>query len=188
MGTKIRQPVDTWNPATTAGELRRSRRDALWQGFVYVAFVIDVFSRRLVGRRAQRTMDTGVVLDALEQALHDRPRTSGLVVHSNHGSPYVSLRYTTPLAEAGAAPSVGSVGDAYDNALTERVIGLYKTEVIARQGPWRGLDPVEYQTLVWVAWMNQVRLLSTIGYISPAVHEEQFAAAPAGTALVPAHT
>jgi transposase InsO family protein len=143
---------------------------ATWQGFVYVAFVIDVFSRRIVGWRAQRTMDTG------------------LVVRSDHGSQYVSLRYTTRLAEVGAAPSVGSVGDAYDNALAESVIGLYKTEVIARQGPWRGLDPVEYQTLVWVAWFNQVRLLSTIGYLPPAVFEEQFAAEPAGTALVPAHT
>ena len=110
------------------------------------------------------------------------------MVHSDHGSPYVSLRYTTRLAEVGAAPSVGSVGDAYDNALAESVIGLYKTEVIARQGPSRGLDPVEYQTLVLVAWFNQVWLLSTIGYLPPAVFEEQFAAAPVGTALVPAHT
>jgi putative transposase len=161
---------------------------ATWQGFVYVAFVIDVFSRRILGWRAQRTMDTGLVLDDLEQALHDRPHSTGLVVHSDHGSQYLSLRYTTRLAEVGAAPSVGSVGDAYDNALAESVIGLYKTEVIARQGPWRGLDPVEYQTLVWVAWFNQVRLLSTIGYLPPAVYEAQFAAAPAGTALVPAHT
>jgi putative transposase len=95
---------------------------------------------------------------------------------------------TTRLVEVGAAPSVGNVGDAYDNALAESVIGLYKTEVIALHGPWRGLDPVEYQTLVWVAWFNQVRLLSTIGYLPPAVYEEQFAAAPVGTALVSAHT
>jgi putative transposase len=122
-----------------------------WQGFVYMAFVIELFSRRIVGCRAQRTMDTGLVLDALEQALHDRSRTSGLVVHSDHGSQYVSLRYTTRLAMVGAAPSVGSVGDAYDDALAESVIEGYKTGVIARQGLWRGLDPVEYQTLVWVA-------------------------------------
>ncbi len=110
------------------------------------------------------------------------------MVHSDHGSQYVSLRYTTRLAEVGAAPSVGSVVDAYDISLAESVIGLYKTEVIARQGPWCGLDPVEYQTLVLVAWFNQVRLLSTIGYLPPAVYEEQFAANPAGTVLVPAQT
>jgi transposase InsO family protein len=108
---------------------------ATWQGFVYVAFVIDEFSRRIVGWRAQRTIDTGLVFDALEQALRDRPRSTGLLVHSDHGSQFVSLRYTTRLAEVGAAPFVGSVGDAYDNALAESVIGLYKTEVIARQGP-----------------------------------------------------
>ena len=202
-GARIRTTRPAENPAAQAADLVQrqftaSRPNQLWvadftyvatwQGFVYVAFVIDVFSRRRLGWRAQRTMDTGLVLDALEQALHDRPHSTGLVVHSDHGSQYVSLRYTTRLAEVGAAPSVGSVGDAYDNALAESVIGLYKTEVIARQGPWRGLDPVEYQTLVWVAWFNQVRLLSTIGYLPPAVFEEQFAAAPVGTALVPAHT
>ncbi len=133
-------------------------------------------------------MDAGLVLDALEQALHDRPYTSGLVLHSDHGWEYVSLRYTTRLAEVGAAPSVGSVGDAYDNALAESVIGLYKTEVMVRQGPWRGLDPVEYQTLVWVAWFNQVRLLFILGYLLPAAYEAQFAATPAGTPVVPAHT
>jgi putative transposase len=110
------------------------------------------------------------------------------VVHWDHGSPNVSLRYTTRLAQVGTAPSVGRVGDANDNTLAESVIGLYKTEVIARQVPWHGLDPVEYQTLVWVAWFNQVQRLSTIGSRPPAVYEEQFAAAPAGTALVPAHT
>jgi putative transposase len=119
---------------------------------------------------------------------HDRPHSTGLVVHSDHGSQYVALRYTTRLVEVGAAPSVGSVGDAYDNALAESVIGLYKTEVIARQGPWHGLDPVEYQPLVWVAWFNQVRLLSTSGYLPPAVYEAQFAATPAGTTQVPPHT
>ncbi len=134
-----------------------------------MAFVIDVFSLRIVGWRAQRTMDTSLVLDALEQALHDRPCTTGLVMHSDHGSQYVSVRYTTRFAEVRAAPSVGSVGDAYDNALAESMIGLYKTEVISRQGPWGRLDPVDYQTLVWVAWFDQVRLLSTIGYLPRAV-------------------
>ncbi len=110
------------------------------------------------------------------------------MVHSDHGSQFVSLHYTTRLAEVGAAPSVGSEGDAYENPLAESLIGLNKIEVIARQGPWRGLNPVEYLTLVWVAWFNQVRLISTIGYLPPAVLEEQFAAAPAGTTLVPAHT
>jgi putative transposase len=160
---------------------------ATWQGVVYVAFVIDVLSRRIVGWRAQRAMDTGLVLDALEQALHDRLQSTGLVVHSDHGTQYVSLLYTTRLAEVGAAPSVGSVGHAYDNALAEIAIGRNKPEVIAGEGPWRGLDPVEYQTLVWVAWFYQARLLSTIGYFPPAVYEEQSATAPAGTALMPAH-
>ncbi len=155
---------------------------------MYVAFVIDAFSRRIVGRRAQQTMDASLVLDALEQALHDRPRTTGLVVHSDHGLQYVSLRHSTRLVEVDAAPSVGSVGDAYDNTLAESVIGLYKIEVTARKSPRRGLDPVEYQTLVWVAWFDQVRLLSTHGYLPPSVYEEQLATTPAGTAPMPVRT
>ena len=147
---------------------------ATWRGFVYVAFVIDAFSRRIVGWRAHTTMKTDLVLDALEQALHDRETDAALVCHSDRGSQYVSMRYTERLATAGVAPSVGSVGDAYDNALAESVIGLFKTEVIRRRGPWRGFDDVEYATLEWVAWFNQQRLLEPLGYLSPAMFEEQF--------------
>jgi transposase InsO family protein len=160
---------------------------ATWRGFVYVAFVVDVFSRRIVGWRAHTTMRTDLVLDALEQALHDRELDGRLVVHSDRGSQYVSINYTERLAEAGAAPSVGSVGDAYDNALAESVIGLYKTEVIHRRSPWRGFDDVEYATLEWVAWFNQRRLLEPLGYVPPAEFEERFyraqAAQPALAAL-----
>ncbi len=147
---------------------------ATWRGFVYVAFVIDVFSRRIVGWRAHTTMRTDLVLDALEQALHDRLLDGDLVVHSDRVSPYVSMRYTGRLAAAGAAPSVGSVGDAYDNALAETVIGLFKTEVIHRDGPWRGFEDVEMATLEWVAWFNQERLLAPLGYVPPAEFEAQF--------------
>ena len=155
---------------------------ATWRGFVYVAFVIDVFSRRIVGWRAHTTMRTDLVLDALEQALHDRETDGGLVVHSDRGSQYVAMRYTERLAEVGAAPSVGSAGDAYDNALAESVIGLYKTEVIRRGSPWRGFDDVEYATLEWVAWFNQQRLLEPLGYLPPAEFEEQFYRAQAAQA------
>jgi transposase InsO family protein len=147
---------------------------ATWRGFVYVAFVIDVFSRRIVGWRAHTRMQTALVLDALEQALHDRELDGRLVVHSDRGSQFIAMRYTERLAEAGAAPSLGSVGDAYDNALAESVIGLFKTEVIHRRGPWRGFDDVEYATLEWVAWFNQQRLLAPLGYVPPAEFEEQF--------------
>jgi putative transposase len=147
---------------------------ATWRGFVYVAFVIDVFSRRIVGWRAHTTMRTDLVLDALDQALHDRLLDGNLVVHSDRGAQYVSMRYTGRLAAAGAAPSVGSVGDAYDNALAETVIGLFKTEVIHRDGPWRGFEDVEMATLEWVAWFNQERLLEPLGYVPPAEFEAQF--------------
>lgn len=147
---------------------------ATWRGFVYVAFVVDVFSRRIVGWRAHTTMRTELVLDALDQALYDRELDGRLVVHSDRGSQYVAMRYTARLAEAGAAPSVGSVGDAYDNALAESVIGLYKAELIHRRGPWRGFDDVEFATLEWVAWFNQQRLCAPLGYLPPAVYEEQF--------------
>jgi transposase InsO family protein len=147
---------------------------ATWRGFVYVAFVIDVFSRRIVGWRAHTRMQTHLVLDALEQALHDRELDGRLVVHSDRGSQYLCVRYTERLADAGAAPSLGSVGDAYDNALAESVIGLFKTEVIHRRGPWRGFDDVEYATLEWVAWFNQQRLLAPLGYVPPAEFEEQY--------------
>ncbi|MFN8801534.1 MAG: IS3 family transposase [Gemmatimonas sp.] len=146
---------------------------ATWRGFVYVAFVVDVFSRRIVGWRALTTMRADLVLDALEQALHERELDGRLVVHSDRGSQDVAMRYTTRLADAGAAPSVGSAGDAYDNALAESIIGLYKTEVIHRRGPWKGFDDVECATLEWVAWFNTRRILEPLGYVSPAEFEEQ---------------
>jgi len=147
---------------------------ATWRGFVYVAFVIDVFSRRIVGWRAHPTMRSDLVLDALEQALHDRATDASLVHHSDRGAQYLSMRYTERLADAGIAPSVGSRGDAYDNALAESVIGLYKAEVIHRAGPWRGFEDVEYATLEWVAWFNTQRLLAPLGYLPPAEYEAQY--------------
>jgi transposase InsO family protein len=147
---------------------------ATWRGLVYVAFVIDVFSRRIVGWRAHTTMRSELVLDALEQALHDRETDDALVHHSDRGVQYLSMRYTERLAEVGIAPSVGSRGDSYDNALAESVIGLYKAEVIHRDGPWRGFDDVEYATLEWVAWFNSQRLLEPLGYLPPAEYEAQY--------------
>lgn len=161
---------------------------ATWRGVVYVAFVIDAFSRRIVGWRAHTTMRTDLVLDALEQALHDRETDGQLVHHSDRGSQYVSMRYTERLAEVGVAPSVGSVGDAYDNALAESVIGLFKTEVIHRRGPWRSFEDVEYATLEWVAWFNTQRLLAPLGYVPPAEYEEQFYGAGAAHAAAVALT
>ena len=138
-----------------------------WRGFVYVAFVIDVFARRIVGWRVSRTAHAGFVLDALEQALHDRKpiHQGGLVHHSDRGSQYLSIKYTERLAEAGIEPSVGSVGDSYDNALAETINGLYKAEVIHRRGPWRSFEAVEFATLEWVDWFNNRRLLEPIGNI-----------------------
>jgi putative transposase len=157
---------------------------ATWQGFVYVAFVIDTFARRIVGWRVSRSAATGFVLDALEQALHDRrPFHQGLVHHSDRGSQYVSIRYTERLAEAGIEPSVGSVGDSYDNALAETVIGLFKTEVIRRRGPWRSAEAVEFATLEWVDWFNYRRLLEPIGNIPPAEAEARYYAQIAGQAM-----
>ena len=148
---------------------------ATWSGFVYVAFVIDVYARRIVGWRASRTASAGFVLDALEQALHARrPVDGGLVHHSDRGVQYVSIKYSERLAEAGIEPSVGSVGDSYDNALAETVIGLFKTEVIHRRGPWRSFDAVEYATLEWVDWFNNRRLLEPIGNIPPAEAEANY--------------
>jgi transposase InsO family protein len=148
---------------------------ATWSGFVYVAFVIDVFARRIVGWRVKRTAHAGFVLDALEQALHERqPVRGGLIHHSDRGSQYVSIKYTERLAEAGIEPSVGSVGDAYDNALAETINGLYKAEVIHRRGPWRSFEAVEYATLEWVDWFNNRRLLEPIGNIPPAEAEEHY--------------
>ena len=150
---------------------------ATWQGFVYVAFVIDAFARRIVGWRVSRTANAGFVLDALEQAVHQRQPGAGLVHHSDRGSQYLSIRYTERLAEAGIEPSVGSVGDSYDNALAETINGLYKAEVIHRRGPWRSFDAVEYATLEWVDWFNTRRLLEPIGNVPPAEAEANFYAA-----------
>jgi putative transposase len=149
---------------------------ATWQGFVYVAFVIDVFARRIVGWRVSRSAETSFVLDALEQALYERRpfQGRGLVHHSDRGSQYVSIRYTERLAAAGIEPSVGSVGDSDDNALAETVIGLFKTEVIGRRGPWRNVEAVEFATLAWVDWFNHRRLLEPIGNIPPAEAEARY--------------
>ena len=149
---------------------------ATWSGFVYVAFVIDVFARRIVGWRVAASMRTDFVLDALEQAIYARrgDTLAGLVHHSDRGTQYLSMRYTDRLADAGIAPSVGSQGDAYDNALAESVIGLFKTEVIRRKGPWRSLEAVEFATLTWVDWFNNRRLLGPIGDIPPAEFEAQY--------------
>jgi len=148
---------------------------ATWRGFVYTAFVIDVFARRIVGWRVSSSLQTDFVLDALEQALYDRgPAATTLIHHSDRGSQYLSMRYTERLADAGIAPSVGSRGDSYDNALAESVIGLYKTEVIQRRGPWRTLESVEFATLAWVDWFNHRRLLEPIGYVPPAEYEERY--------------
>jgi transposase InsO family protein len=148
---------------------------ATWQGFVYVAFVIDAFARRIVGWRVSRSAHAGFVLDALEQALHDRhPVRGGLVHHSDRGVQYVSIKYTERLAEAGLVPSVGSVGDSYDNALAETINGLYKAEVIWRRGPWRSIAAVEFATLEWVDWFNTKRLLEPIGNVPPAEAEAAY--------------
>jgi len=145
-------------------------------GFVYTALVIDVFARRIVGWKVSHAMRTDFVLDALEQALHQRgeAETSGLIHHSDRGVQYVSMRYTERLADAGIAPSVGSQGDAYDNALAESVIGLYKTEVIGRRDRWRSLEAVEFATLRWVDWFNHRRLLGPIGFVPPAEFEAHY--------------
>ena len=149
---------------------------ATWQGFVYVAFVIDAYARRIVGWRVSRTAHAGFVLDALEQALHDRRPVEGggLVHHSDRGVQYVSFKYTERLVAAGIEPSVGSVGDSYHNALAETINGLYKTEVIRRRGPWRNLEAVEFATLEWVDWFNHRRLLEPIGSIPPAEAEARY--------------
>jgi transposase InsO family protein len=150
-----------------------------WSGFVYAAFVIDAYSRFIVGWRVSNTLRTGLALDALEQALWARhPDTTDpdhqLVHHSDAGGQYLSIRYSTRLAEAGISPSVGSVGDSYDNALAESVIGLYKTELIHKQAPWKDRDQVEYATLEYVDWFNHRRLLEPIGNIPPAEKEANY--------------
>ena len=147
-----------------------------WQGWLYVAFIIDVFARRIVGWRLSSTMRTDLVLDALEQALYDRQPASSdaLVHHSDRGSQYLSIRYTERLAEAGIEPSVGSRGDSYDNALAETVNGLYKAELIHCRAPWKSRESVELATLQWVHWFNHIRLLEPIGYIPPAEAEANY--------------
>lgn len=147
-----------------------------WQGWQYVAFVIDVYARRIVGWRQSSSMRTDFVLDALEQALFDRrpERTDALIHHSDRGSQYVSIRYSERLAEAGIEPSVGSRGDSYDNALAETINGLYKTELIHRRAPWKTMEAVELATLEWVSWFNHHRLLEPIGYIPPAEAEANY--------------
>lgn len=162
---------------------------ATWRGFVYVAFVIDAFSRRIVGWRASSSLRSDLALDALEQALYDRPigGSERLVHHSDRGVQYLAIRYTERLAEAGIELSVGSTGDSYDNALAETVIGLFKTEEIHRRGPWKGLEEVEFATLEWVAWYNKGRLLEPLGYVPPAEFEQAYhdrQAAPAGMAVL----
>src|SRR5204863_7298278 len=149
---------------------------ATWRGFVYVAFVIDVFARRIVGWRASNSLRTDLALDALEQAIYDRcdTDTGDLVHHSDRGTQYLSIRYTDRLTDAGIAPSVGSRGDSYDNALAETINGLYKTELIRHRGPWRCLEDVEFATLEWVDWFNTRRLLEPIGYLPPAEYEAAY--------------
>lgn len=158
-----------------------------WTGMVYVAFVIDVYARFIVGWRVSRTAHAGFVLDALEQAIHDRKPVGkgGLVHHSDRGSQYLSIKYTERLAEAGIEPSVGSVGDSYDNALAETINGLYKAEVIHRRGPWRSFEAVEFATLEWVDWFNHRRLLEPIGNIPPAEAEANYYAATAAMGNLP---
>jgi putative transposase len=158
---------------------------ATWSGFVYVAFVIDAYARRIVGWRVSRSAHAGFVLDALEQALHARRpvRGGGLVHHSDRGVQYVSIKYTERLAQAGIEPSVGSVGDSYDNALAESVIGLFKAEVIHRRGAWRSFEAVEFATLEWVDWFNHRRLLEPIGNIPPAEAEARYYATLAEPAM-----
>ncbi len=146
-----------------------------WQGWLYVAFVVDVFARRIVGWRVSNTMHTDFVLDALEQALYARrPELGALIHHSDRGSQYVSIRYTERLAEAGIEPSVGSRGDSYDNALAETINGLYKAELIYKRAPWKTREAVELATLEWVSWFNHQRLLEPIGYIPPAEAEANY--------------
>jgi len=159
---------------------------ATWAGFVYVALVIDAFARRIVGWRASHSMQAQFVLDALEQALYQRrpPQDAGLVHHSDRGAQYVSIKYTERLAEAGIEPSVGSVGDSYDNALAETINGLYKAEVIHRRGPWRNFEAVEFATLEWVDWFNNRRLLEPIGNMPPAEAEARYYAQSKEFAMV----
>ena len=158
---------------------------ATWRGFVYVAFVIDAFSRRIVGWRVSSSLHADIALDALEQALYDRAvnENTDLIHHSDRGVQYVSIRYADRLNEVGIEPSVGSVGDSYDNALAETINGLYKTEVIRQQGPWRSIEDVEFATLAWVDWFNNRRLLEPIGDMPPAEKENEYYQQLQGSAM-----
>ena len=147
---------------------------ATWSGFVYTAFVIDAYSRAIVGWRASRSLRADLALDALEMGIWARRELDGLIHHSDRGGQYLAVRYTERLGEAGAVNSVGSRGDSYDNALAETIIGLYKTELIRRRGPWKGIDDVEYATIEWVDWFNHRRLLEPIGYVPPAEFEAAY--------------
>jgi transposase InsO family protein len=163
----------SWNPKPKRATSILTE-GATWVGFVYVAFVSDVFSRRILGWRVARSLQTELVLDALEQALWARHHPKGLIHHSDRGSQYLSIRYSERLAEAGVEASVGSRGDSYDNAPAETINGLYKSELIHRCGPWRSLQAVEFATLDWVDWLNNRRLLAPIGNIPPAEFEETY--------------
>ncbi len=156
---------------------------ATWAGMVYVAFIIDVFSRMIVGWRVATSMSTNLVLDALEQALHQRDLTDGLIHHSDRGSQYVSFRYTDQLAEAGVERSIGSIGDSYDNALADSVIGLYMTELIRKRGPWHNVDDVEIATLEYVDWFDNRRLMGPIGDVPPAEFEQDYYRGQEGAAM-----
>jgi len=156
-----------------------------WQSFVYVAFIVDVFARRIVGWRVSSSMKSDFVLDALEQALYARQaeRDGELIHHSDRGSQYVSIRYSERLAEAGIEPSVGSKGDSYDNALAETINGLYKAEVIHRRAPWKTREAVELATLEWVSWYNHHRLMAPLGHIPPAEAEMNYYRQLSGQAM-----
>ena len=193
-GIRRGKSVRTTTPDTSAPcpldrvnrEFQADRPNQLWvsdftyvstsQGWLYVAFIVDVFARRIVGWCVSTTMTTEFVLDALEQALYDRQPDpeDALIHHSDRGSQYVSIRYSERLAEAGIAPSVGSKGDSYDNALAETINGLYKAELIHRRGPWKTRESVELATLEWVSWFNHQRLMGPLGYIPPAEAEANY--------------
>ena len=158
-----------------------------WQGVAYVAFIVDAFSRRIVGWRVASHMRTDMVLDALEMARHSRgARLEGLVAHSDAGAQFTSMRYGERLAELGAVPSIGSVGDSFDNALAETVNGLYKAELIygPRQGPWRSVEAVELATLQWVHWYNHTRLHGYLDDVPPVEYEATYAVTTTDQALV----
>ena len=191
--TTVSNPTDERPSDLVQRQFGVTRPNKLWvsdvtyvpirQGYCYTAFVIDAFARRIVGWRVHRTMETELVMDALEQALQARETDSSLVHHSDRGSQYLSLRYTDRLSAAGVSASVGSRGDSYDNALAETIIGLYKTELIRHRGPWSDVSAVEYATLSWVDWFNHRRLLGPIGYVPPAEFEAAYELQKASQAL-----